>query len=54
MQKYRKWRGIDLDPYYEAKVVKFLEPNDLFWIVGNNSVPNETACRTLLAADNID
>lgn len=26
--------GIELDPVYEAKCVKFLENNDLFWIVG--------------------
>lgn len=28
------WRGITLDPVYEAKCIPFLEPNDLFWIVG--------------------
>ncbi len=26
--------GIALDPIYEAKCLKFLEPGDLFWIVG--------------------
>lgn len=29
-----RWRGIPLDPYYEAKCVPFLVPGDLFWIVG--------------------
>jgi 1-aminocyclopropane-1-carboxylate deaminase/D-cysteine desulfhydrase-like pyridoxal-dependent ACC family enzyme len=28
------WDGILLDPYYEAKVVPYLEPDDLLWIVG--------------------
>lgn len=28
------WNGIDLDPIYEAKCVEFLQPGDLFWIVG--------------------
>ena len=26
--------GINLDPVYEAKCLKFLQPGDLFWIVG--------------------
>jgi hypothetical protein len=26
------WRGIDLDPYYEAKCIPHLRPGDLFWI----------------------
>jgi len=26
---------IDLDPIYEAKCLKYLEPGDLFWIVGH-------------------
>lgn len=26
--------GIQLDPIYEAKVLEFLQPGDLFWIVG--------------------
>lgn len=29
---------IDLDPIYEAKCVEFLEPGDLFWIVGNRRI----------------
>lgn len=28
------WRGIPLDPYYEAKCVPFLQAGDLFWVVG--------------------
>jgi 1-aminocyclopropane-1-carboxylate deaminase/D-cysteine desulfhydrase-like pyridoxal-dependent ACC family enzyme len=28
------WRGISLDPVYEAKCVPFLRPGDLFWVVG--------------------
>lgn len=27
--------GVDLDPHYEAKVVPWLIPGDLFWIVGH-------------------
>lgn len=26
--------GISLDPHYEAKVLPYLQPDDLFWIVG--------------------
>lgn len=28
------WDGVRLDPHYEAKVVPFLEPGDLFWVTG--------------------
>lgn len=28
------WHGIQLDPYYEAKCIPFVEDGDLFWIVG--------------------
>lgn len=28
------WRGYKVDPIYEAKCLKFLEPGDLFWLVG--------------------
>jgi len=28
------WDGIALDPYYEAKVLPYLEPDDLLWVVG--------------------
>ena len=28
------WRGIDLDPHYEAKAARFVADGDLFWIVG--------------------
>lgn len=28
------WVGFKLDPVYEAKAVKFLQPGDLFWCVG--------------------
>lgn len=28
------WCGIEVDPYYEAKCLQFIEPGDLFWIVG--------------------
>lgn len=31
------FRGIDLDPIYEAKCIPFLEEGDLFWIVGNRN-----------------
>jgi hypothetical protein len=27
--------GVKVDPHYEAKVVEFLRPGDLFWIVGD-------------------
>lgn len=29
-----EWNGIELDPFYEAKCLPFLQPGDLFWIVG--------------------
>lgn len=29
------FKGIYLDPIYEAKCIKFIKPGDLFWIVGN-------------------
>jgi hypothetical protein len=29
------WRNISVDPFYEAKVVPYLLPGDLFWISGN-------------------
>lgn len=29
-----EWEGLVVDPYYEAKCLPFLEPGDLFWIVG--------------------
>ena len=28
------WQGITVDPYYEAKCIPYLQPGDLFWIVG--------------------
>jgi len=28
------WEGMTLDPHYEAKAVRFLQPGDLFWVVG--------------------
>jgi len=28
------WRGIALDPIYEAKSIPFIEPGDLFWVIG--------------------
>lgn len=28
------WRGITLDPIYEAKCIPYLEPGDLLWVVG--------------------
>lgn len=31
---YRSYHGIALDPRYEAKVVPYLRPGDLFWIIG--------------------
>lgn len=35
------YEGIELDPIYEAKCIPFLQPDDLFWIVGKreSSVP---------------
>jgi hypothetical protein len=30
--------SVDLDPIYEAKCVEFLEPGDLFWVVGNRRI----------------
>lgn len=35
------FRGIPLDAYYEAKCVPFLEPGDLFWIIGLTSCQTE-------------
>lgn len=32
--KENSYNGILLDPIYEAKVIKFIEKDDLFWIVG--------------------
>lgn len=29
------WNDIRLDPTYEAKCVEFLQPGDLFWIIGH-------------------
>jgi 1-aminocyclopropane-1-carboxylate deaminase/D-cysteine desulfhydrase-like pyridoxal-dependent ACC family enzyme len=29
-----QWNGITLDPHYEAKAARFVQPDDLFWIVG--------------------
>jgi len=28
------WRDVVVDPYYEAKCLPFIQPGDLFWIVG--------------------
>jgi 1-aminocyclopropane-1-carboxylate deaminase/D-cysteine desulfhydrase-like pyridoxal-dependent ACC family enzyme len=28
------WRGITLDPVYEAKATPFLKPGDLLWVIG--------------------
>jgi len=28
------WNGIHLDPIYEAKAIPFIEPGDLFWVIG--------------------
>ena len=35
-QSFKKpyWRGIALDPIYEAKALPFIEPGDLFWVIG--------------------
>lgn len=32
--------GISLDPVYEAKAAKFLQPGDCFWIVGRRGIVN--------------
>lgn len=29
-----RWDGVVLDPHYEAKVMHYLTPGDLFWVVG--------------------
>lgn len=29
------WNGIRLDPTYEAKCAEFIQPGDLFWIIGH-------------------
>lgn len=31
------FRGVQLDPIYEAKVIPFVQPGDLFWVVGIRS-----------------
>jgi 1-aminocyclopropane-1-carboxylate deaminase/D-cysteine desulfhydrase-like pyridoxal-dependent ACC family enzyme len=31
------YHGVNLDPIYEAKCIKFLQPDDLFWVVGIRS-----------------
>lgn len=36
-QSVHRWSNITLDPHYEAKCVKHLQPKDLFWIVGVRS-----------------
>jgi len=28
------WRGLALDPIYEAKSIPFIEPSDVFWVIG--------------------
>lgn len=28
------WRGIHLDPIYEAKAIPWIQPGDLFWVIG--------------------
>jgi 1-aminocyclopropane-1-carboxylate deaminase/D-cysteine desulfhydrase-like pyridoxal-dependent ACC family enzyme len=35
--------GLELDPVYEAKCVPFLEPGDLFWVVGRRRGPDDAA-----------
>jgi hypothetical protein len=35
--------GIDLDPYYAAKVMPLLQPGDMLWAVGRR--PHSAACR---------
>lgn len=32
--RFQQWNGIDLDPIYEAKCIRFLQPGDCFWLVG--------------------
>lgn len=32
------FRGVQLDPIYESKVLPFIKPGDLFWVVGIRSV----------------
>lgn len=34
--------GVVLDPYYEAKVPRFLQPGDLFWVVGKRTTEATT------------
>ena len=33
-----QWGDINLDPGYEAKCAKYLQPGDLFWIAGNRII----------------
>lgn len=37
-----EWGGIKLDPIYEAKCVKFLQPGDLFWVIGKRNTMVES------------
>lgn len=41
--------GVDLDPIYEAKCLKFLQPDDLFWVVG---IRSSSVKRGLTITDN--
>ena len=43
-----EWRGIQLDPYYEAKAVSYIEPGDLFWISANRTPQNHKGEKTEL------
>ena len=46
------WRGITLDPIYEAKCTPFLEPDDLFWVVGIRQTM-QSEDKTLLSTQTI-
>lgn len=47
--------GLNLDPIYEAKCVKFLEPNDLLWVVGVRESSRRDARRPVwVCGDSMD
>lgn len=46
-----QWRGITIDPHYEAKCLPYLETGDGFWIVGcRNTVAKPVSARWTVSA----
>ena len=36
-EPHTRWFGVDLDPHYEAKAARYVEPGDLFWDIAIRS-----------------